>query len=75
MSTETCATCGDIEVAYRRSRDGTVVHRACCARLSATSMAWHYAARELGNDHQRVLREISAIPWLRACAYCMGDDA
>lgn len=74
MKTVDCLPCGRIEIAYARNQSGTVVHRVDCARMGR-SLDWHYASRELGNDHARVMAEIEAVPWLRACSYCMGDPA
>jgi hypothetical protein len=69
--TAECVTCGPVEVAYFRSRDGRVIHRAECGRRGKTSVEWHYAARVLGNEHDRVLSEVRGIPWLAACSCCM----
>lgn len=63
--------CGEIEIQYRRSATGEVVHRSDCTRQGRTAYDWHYATTALGNDHGRVLAEIASIPWLRACSYCM----
>lgn len=66
--------CGEIDIRYRRSSDGRVVHRIDCTRQGRTSVDWHYAATSLGNDHGRVLAEIGRLPWLRGCSYCMTEE-
>lgn len=66
--------CGDITIAYYRSRSGGVVHRAGCTR-KGNAAEWHYAARIHANDHNAVLADIASFPWLRACHYCMAVPA